>query len=349
MESTHFKKAGILSLLLVLICIGIWEFYLRSKGFDVYYDDGEALWADKRTMIYEPPDKATVFIGASRNKFDIDIDTWQKITGDHVIQLAIEGESPLPVLNDLADDKSFKGKLIIDVTEEFIFTAKETNMDDPRDAVSYYKNRTPAQRISFQLNHLLESQLVFLDKTYLSLHSILNKLDIPKRKGVIVEPFDYPMEASRITFDRQNIMMDEFLFDTASRNRVMAIWDFYLDTNKELPPIGNKLDSIIATIKFDCDKIQSRGGQIIFVRTPSNGTYLAREKKAFPRENYWDRLLAYSHIPGIHFEDYPEIASLQCPENSHLGRPGAISFTKNLINILQEKGWTFPHKQTTAL
>ncbi len=39
------------------------------------------------------------------------------ITSEKVIQLAIDGNSPLPVLNDLANDKIFKGKLVIDVTE----------------------------------------------------------------------------------------------------------------------------------------------------------------------------------------------------------------------------------------
>lgn len=44
-----------------------------------------------------PPDKSTVFIGSSRIKFDLDIDTWEGITGDHAIQLACVGSTPIPV------------------------------------------------------------------------------------------------------------------------------------------------------------------------------------------------------------------------------------------------------------
>ena len=346
MDSSNLKKAGILTLVLVLTSIGSWEFYLRHNGNRISYDDGEPLWNDKREMVYEPIDKATVFIGASRNKYDIDIDTWQKITGDHVIQLALEGDSPLPVLDELANDMRFKGKLIVDVTEGIFFSITENNIGEPKEFISDYKKTTPAQRFSFKINHALESVFVFLDKNYFSLNSFIEKLNVPKRKGVITEPFDYPMEAGRITFDRQNIMMEKFLADTTLRNHVIAIWDYYLNKNKEIPPTGRKLDSILTTIKYDCDKIKVRGGKILFVRTPSSGTYREREKKQYPREIYWDKLLAYTINPGIHFEDYPSIANLQCPENSHLGRPDAIIFTKNIIKIMQEeKGWSFPHKQ----
>lgn len=350
METPRLKKAGILTLVLVLASIGSWELYLRSHGNKISYDDGEPLWNDKRTMVYEPIDKATVFIGASRNKYDIDIDTWQKVTGDHVIQLALEGDSPLPVLDDLAKDKKFKGKLIVDVTEGIFFSTTDNNIGESKEFVSEYKKRTPAQRFSFQINHFLESKLVFLDKNYFSLNSILQKLKVSKRKGVIAEPFEYPLEAGRITFDRQNIMMNEFLIDTVLRNHVIAIWDYYLNKNKEIPPLGKKLDSIFTTIKYDCDQIKGRGGKILFVRTPSSGMYLTREKKQYPREIYWNKLLTYTNTPGIHFEDYPAIANLQCPENSHLARPDAIVFTKNLIEILRlEKGWNFPQNHITTL
>jgi len=74
MESKNLVKAGILALVLVVVFIGSWELYLRSKGIQIAYDDGKELWSDKRAMVYEPADKATVLIGSSRNKYDIDIE-----------------------------------------------------------------------------------------------------------------------------------------------------------------------------------------------------------------------------------------------------------------------------------
>ncbi|MBK6635955.1 MAG: hypothetical protein IPG38_18215 [Chitinophagaceae bacterium] len=99
-------------------------------------------------MVYEPADKSTVFIGSSRIKFDLDIPTWEQITGDHAIQLACVGSSPVPVLEDLANDKQFAGKLVIDVTEGLFFQ-KAPNVETPLKNLKYYKEWTPAQKGQF--------------------------------------------------------------------------------------------------------------------------------------------------------------------------------------------------------
>lgn len=349
MTPANFTKAGILSTVLVLCFFTSWELFLRSKHIAISYDDGDALWADKRAMVYEPSDKATVFIGSSRNKYDIDIPTWQAITGDHAVQLAIEGNSPLPVLNDLAADDRFKGKLIIDVTEILFFSTAPQNTGEPKSRIAYYKKRTPAQRFSFLVNRQLESKLVFLDKNYFSLNALLGMLPVPRRKGVFALPYDCPRDFDPVSFDRQNIMTDRFLSDTNLQNQVKGLWDFYRKTGKEPPADQRKADSIIATVKTDIDKIKSRGGQVIFVRTPSSGPFLMGEKMAYPREKYWDRLLAATGIPGIYFEDYPAIAHFICPEFSHLKQADAIVFTKNIIKILEtEKGWKFLNSPVKA-
>ena len=350
MEVTNLRKATILTFVFVLISISSWEFYLRAQGRKISYDDGKELWAHKRAMVYEPIDKATVFIGSSRNKYDIDIDTWQKSTNDHVIQLAVEGNSPLPVLDDLAGDKNFKGKLIVDVTERLFFSTLNNNIGEPTEHVAFYKERTPAQKFSFEINHILESQFVFLDKNYFSLNSILNRIPLLKRKGVFAEPFEYPLEAASIRFDRQNYMLPQFLTDTVLKNHVKAIWQFYENRNKELPASENRLDSFFISIKTAADKIKERGGQVLFVRTPSSGYYWELDVKNFPREKYWEKLISRVNCPGIHFKDYEEIANFECPEWSHLSRPQAVIFTTQLLEILQkEKEWKFSHKPSTAL
>ena len=346
MDSSNLKKAGILTLVLVLTSIGSWEFYLRSKGFNIAYDDGKELWSDKRAMVYEPINKATVFIGASRNKYALDIATWQSLTGDHPIQLAIEGTSPLPVFDDLANDKNFKGKVVFDVTEGTFFS-NSSNIAEPKEDIDWFKKRTPAQRFSFILNHALESKLVFLDKYNFSLNALMNKLPVIKRKGLIDDPI-FPTEFGRTTFERQEIMMDKFLTDTLLQNRVKAIWTFFGNVYKDVPLTGTRLDSMLMTMKNDADKIKERGGDVLFVRTPASGLLLEKGKIMFPREKYWERILSITGCPGIHFEDYPAIDHFICPEWSHLGRPDAIIFTKNIIKIMQaEKGWTFPHKQNS--
>lgn len=341
MNTSPLLKAALLMVVLVLLSVVTWEFYVRSKGFDTSFDDDPSLWSDKRKMVYEPIDKATVMIGSSRIKFDLDIPVWENITGNHVVQLACVGSSPIPVLQNLADDKDFKGRLIVDVTEILFFSTSPNNTFRPDKNIKYFKDRTPAQKAGFVIDHFLESQLVFLDKDRLSLNAALDRLYIPNRKDVFEKPI-FPPDFGRVKFNRQEYMTERFLADTIQQNQVKAIWDFFRRISKEPPASGGKLDSIFATVKSCVDKIKARGGDVLFVRTPSSGPFLAGEKMGFPREKYWDRVLAITGCQGIHFADYPAIDHFACPEFSHLSQPDALVFTKNFIQILQnEKGWKF--------
>lgn len=342
MTSTSLSRSALLMAVIVVISVTCWEIYLRNKGVTKSFDEGGPLWSDKRAMVYEPLDRATVFIGSSRIKFDLDIPTWEAITGDHAIQLAVVGSSPLPALDDLANDKNFKGKLVVDVTEGLFFSASPGSSENPKKYIHYYKDRTPTQRASFEINRLLESQLAFLDKDNFSLTAELDKLELRSRPGVFMMPI-FPMEFGRINFDRQETMTPKFLADTNLQNKVKEIWQFFGRMNTEPPASGARLDSFFVSIKTACDKIKARGGEVLFVRTPSSGLFLQMEQKGFPREKYWDKLLAFTDCPGIHYADYPAIAHFTCPEWSHLSPQDAIVFTKNFIEILnKEKGWKFP-------
>ncbi len=348
MKYSPFLKAGILALILVSVTIISWEMYLRHQGRDISYDDGESLWSDKRKQVYEPINKATVVIGSSRIKFDLDIPTWQNITGDQVIQLSNVGSSPRPVLDDLANDKNFKGKLLIDVTEGLFFGNSPYINLTPDKNIAYYKKETPAQKCSFVLNHALESQFVFLDKETLSLNALIGNTRIPTRERVYQFP-DFPSDFGHVSFERQSYMTDKFLRDTTLQNRVKNIWAFIGKASAGPPITVGATDLIIASVKQATDKIKARGGQVMFVRTPSSGPFLSIENMGFPRQQFWNKLLASTNCPGIHFSDYPSMAHFQCPEFSHLGRPDAVKYTHALIQVLTEKGWKFSNAANNKL
>lgn len=342
-----FLKAGILAAILISVTFILWEYHLRQQGRGFAYDDGGSLWSDKRKQVYGPADKATVFIGSSRIKYDLDIPTWETLTGEKAIQLANVGSNPIPMLTDLAEDKNFKGKLVIDVSEFLFFNQTPFAYKIPTDNLAYFKNETPSQKFSFVVNKALESKLTFLDKEEYSLNALLALSGVPNREKVYEFP-DFPAGFTPVTFDRQSYMTDELVKDPKQLKQVTDVWELFGKLGAEAPPTTQgAVDSIIATVKTSVDKIKARGGQVIFVRTPSSGPFLAMEKMAFPREKFWDKLIAATHCQAIHFEDYPPIANFQCPEFSHLSVPQAKSFTTSFINILQEKGWKFPSANNT--
>jgi hypothetical protein len=344
MQASQFIKAGLLAVVVCIVAAATWEIYLRHQGLKTSFDDNQALWAYTRAKVYEPKEKSTVFIGSSRIKFDLDIPTWQEITGDHAVQLACVGSSPAPILHDLANDSNFKGRLVVDVTEDIFLSTSTFDDEGPLKRVEYYHKITPTQRASFQVDRVLESMFVFLDQDNYSFNAMLPLLYLPQRPGVFPDVI-FPPDFDRTNLQRQSFMTPRFLADTVLQNRVKAIWQFFFKMSTDPPPTGKKLDSVIQLIKTDVDKIQKRGGEVLFIRTPSSGQVLAYEDKFWPKATYWDKLVAATGCKSIYYKDYPAIANFVCPESSHLSPDQAIVFTKNFINILKEKGWTF-NKQT---
>src|SRR6202000_572133 len=229
---THMPgKSALLALIIVIAFFVSWELYLRHKGAVADYDDGPELWAHSRDMVYEPSYKATVFIGSSRIKYDLDIATWEKLTGNHAIQLSMVASSPRHFLTDLANDPNFKGKLVVDVTE-VLFFSEHGNMY-PDEFISYYKKRTPAKKVSFTLSEPLESGFVFLNEGHYALNALLGELHLSDRPGIY--PFlDFPPGFDPVMFNRQNKMTPEFVADTNQHNQVKAIWG--LLKNDPTPP-----------------------------------------------------------------------------------------------------------------
>jgi len=343
MQTSHFHQSSLLTAVLVLGFVAGLELYWRNRGFKPTYQDDKVLWATKRKELDRLTDQATVFVGGSRIKFDLDIPTWERLTGEKAIQLALVGTPGRLVLGHLANNTNFKGKLILDVAEGQLFSWSDSMRRDKsaRESIAYYQKETPAQKASASINYLLESRLVFLEETKFGLTALLNDWMVPNRPDVIVRrPF--PKELSITSFDRQTSMTPMFLADTRLQKRQIAIW---MGTPK--PPVikGDTLLAFLKETSAAIDKIRSRGGNVVFVRPPSSGGVLESEKLRYPRQLYWDSLLEYTRTPGIHYADYPETAHLACPEWSHLAPKDAVTYTRHLIDVLQsEQGWTFPKK-----
>lgn len=338
METRKMIWAAMLALVLVLLYLLSWEYFWRSKGFIPTYNDDKALWAKERKDVYQPANDATVFIGSSRVKFDLDIPTWEQRTGEEAVQLALVGTSPILVLHDLATDEDFKGKLVIDVTEVLFFSNNPAFHQSAKESTAYYAKQSPSEKVSSAISLALESRLVFLEEKKFSMNTLLTDLEIPNRPGVFSFP-PFPKGFDMTTADRQTYMAEKFLADSSDLKWQTDIWEMLIMGDPTPPLSGDPLADVIKEIKISIDKIRDRGGHVIFIRTPSSGPLAEWEKKNFPRDKYWDHMLEVTDTDGIHFEDYPETKDLICPEWSHLSLQDAIYYTIQLINQLQEKGW----------
>src|SRR5688500_7562414 len=110
------------ALVLFLLLMTAWEAYWRDYGAVPGYRNSNGAWAEQRRRIDQGEGGKTVLVGSSRILFDVQLPVWERLSGERPIQLALEGTSPVPVLEDLAKDPNFTGRLVIGVAPDLFFS-----------------------------------------------------------------------------------------------------------------------------------------------------------------------------------------------------------------------------------
>jgi hypothetical protein len=324
------------ALALFLVLMAGWEFYWRAYDAVPGYHNGNDAWALQRRRIDEGEGNKTVLVGSSRVLFDSQLPVWQQVAGDRPIQLALEGTSGVVMLEDLAADPKFTGRLMVGVAPDLFFTGFAYRGS----AIPYYHKEGPSQRVGTWLaRHLVEPYFAFYDSDF-ALPTVVRRQDWPLRPGM--------HKSSRVRkllvqdADRNSHMWSKVVDDPAYRELCRSIWaeDFHappppdMDTPAKLQALVDKqierAVKAVATLK-------ARGVPVVFVRMPSAGEYYAFEQRVFPRAKTWDLLLKRTGAVGIHFEDYPQMQGYYLPEWSHMSEPEARRFTAVFAPLVEQK------------
>ena len=119
------RAALFVALGLFLAALAAWEWRARGQGL-VAGDlgDSPAAWAEQRRRVTDDPHQVLV-IGDSRILLGTDLGRHAELTGARPLQLALVGASGLPVLEDLARHRAFRGLVIVGVSELHYFGAPE--------------------------------------------------------------------------------------------------------------------------------------------------------------------------------------------------------------------------------
>ncbi|MGN6789738.1 MAG: hypothetical protein ACTHJP_09435 [Rhodanobacteraceae bacterium] len=332
----HWGAILFAALVLTLLMLGAWEWHWRAFGVEPSIANSDALWATQRRRIdHGEGDGTTVLIGSSRMLFDLQLSVWQKLSGQRPIQLAMEGTSPMFALEDLAADPHFRnGRLLVGVAPDLFFSgfAARDNL------LAYMRKQSPSQRAGQWLSmHFIEPYLAFDDPDY-ALPTVLARQDWwPTRPGM--HPHKDVRKLMVVTAsDRASHIWDKLEKDPAYAALARSIWAQHFSLGPgmpTLPELHKTADEQIERAAKAVAKLHKRGVEVIFVRTPSTGAYLAFEEKVFPRAKTWDVLLAKTGAPGVHFQDHPELQGFWLPEWSHLATRDAVSFTEALYRIIE--------------
>jgi len=337
---THLnhRKALWIAIVLSLISVSAWELYWRSRGRIPDLSDDKFLWAQTRAKVENLDTNGVVIIGSSRTLFNLQVHEWQKITGIKPVQLSSAGGNPIPVLEDIVKKTDYRGTLIVGVTPG-IFFGKTNNESRSwsrnQKRVDYYHKRTYADMLNHCVSIPLQNNLAFLTASEnewaddIDLKALLKSIKWGVRIQKENDPPFYSFQY--LDKDRNTRMSDRCAHDTAFANSIKRVWKFNNQKAKK-----SKKDEAVSFVEDLVKQFNGRGGNLVFLQSPSTGFYKELEAKNQPRTEFWDVLLQTTGAKGYHYEDYESLKNFDCPEWSHLSGEDADKFTRAFVNILIE-------------
>ena len=324
------------ALVLLALLLAAWEGYWRAYGVVPGIRNTFALWAIERRRIDAGEGDATVLLGSSRTYFDLQLPVWQKLAGRAPIQLSYEGTSPMNALEDLAADPKFTGRLLIGVAPELFFSGDGFALG----VAKYAHKESPAQRVGEWLSmRLIEPYFAFFDSDY-ALRTVLARQPWPQRAGR--HWFTDVRKLAIYEAGRNAHLWSKVETDPAYRALARSIWSEGFVTYPGDPTPEEMLKAEkeqIERAKKAVTQLRARGVQVLFIRLPSEGPYLAYEERFYPRARSWTSLLAATGAPGLYFSDYPELCGYYLPEWSHMTQSEAQRFTVAFYQVLQREFW----------
>jgi hypothetical protein len=317
------RTVAVWALAITVLAVGAWEVRMRALGLRAEdSDDTPAHWAAERRALADGPADGIAILGDSRALFDTDLAVWEEMTGRRPVQLALAGTSGRPFLADLAADERFRGLAVVGFTEfTYVFDEAALNVR----VLDYTRTQSPAQRFGHQVYLRLSPWLAFLDVEY-RLPVLVRRLELPNRDH-LPGPFLFPWKLSESFAHRQTSLWPRIETDAWLRDKAKRSWAAF-----PRPPITDeRVTAVAAETRTYVDRIRARGGEVLLLKPPSDGDFLAWELELAPRARVWDRLVREAGVVGLHWEDHPDMRGLDIPEWSHLTRASATRYTRAYV------------------
>jgi hypothetical protein len=321
-----WKAVWIAVIATFFIFILSWEVAWRIAGFSPNIPDDWRLWSEIRRAANKG-DNTVALVGSSRILLGLDPALLEEMVSAKVLMLAIDGSNPLPILEHLAGDRHFSGRVICSLAPYWLAGRGSSSEDRTLEWLHKYSVQTLSSKIEAILSRLVQSHLVFRSSS-LTPQNIWSKWH---RDEAILPPYA-PMRPDRFR------PADYTLTDLASLRAAREQRTLEMHEQAEfLQPEAFR--GRIARIRQAVDMIEARGGKVAFIRFPSCGRVGEIEETTIPRRKYWDVFANRISTYALHFEDYPQLSTFQCTDGSHLNYDDADRFTRELAVLLQSKGF----------
>ncbi len=314
-----WPKAMALGLALTVGVLGLIEWQFRSAGFGPSVHDGADLWWANYRRIAASDEPPVVIVGSSRAQLGIDPATLSRSMDDRpVIQLAVNGSSPLLILEHLAGDPAFRGTLLVEI-QPIVFDTRPAGNAAPA-AILAQRETAAWRHYETVLRTSVQSRLVFR-----------NPLWDPKLYPRLLFPGTWHgLFYLQIAADRSIKADYRTDRDLAQEER----WARIVETMRPMHdgPVAEVTDRITHAAR----QIQARGGQVMLINFPGSGATLSAEERHFPRTRYWDHLVRESGLLNLHLHDVPALQPVYRPcDGSHLDGKQTRRFTEVLATTVK--------------
>jgi hypothetical protein len=330
-------RSGWLAAIVALTLVGAFEAWARiDQGLQSGdYRNSSGAWAEQRRRIDNGEGDAWVFTGSSRVKFDVQLPVWERLDGKPAIMLAVEGTTPLPAVEGLAEDEDFTGTVVIGVAPGLFFSGFEYFGS----AIERYATETPSQWLGHKISVLFEPHLAFYTADF-SLSSILGRQPLPLRDGMELQR-DVRKLANQDR-RRNTRMWDRLEYDPEYRQLAKDIWaEGWVPLAERPEEVRERLlearQKQIERAVAAVGKLRERGVEAIFAVMPYEGHYAVSEPDIAPRELTWDILLEKTGALGLHFQDHEEMQGYYLAEWSHMTASEADRFTEAFYRLVQRE------------
>ena len=327
-----------------VLCAGWIELGLRLRGFQPAVQDSPQAWAEQRERAPALGPDALALVGASRIQLALDLDVLRARTGLEPVQLAVDGGSFVPLLADLAADPTFRGRVLVDYTDQAIAEGDGEHrvrewLAEARD----WQDASPSARIDAWLSTLVMRSLAsFADGTDPG-SALLRRVLARQPAGQYLVTF---ADRSRAA-DYSQVVMPEFAFARALRHiQRMDLASQPLSRQELQERIGAAIRAVeatspgpgaqarIAAVAGDVARIRARGGDVAFVRFPTSGAVAAYDRRRYPDAGFWRYLLATAGAQGVDARELPQLSRFPTPDGSHIDGSQRARFTAGLVAAL---------------
>lgn len=322
-----YRRIAAAGLLLLALLVPAAEGWVRARGFEKHVEDSKAYWAFRRSLVYEKNGKKKlVILGSSRSVLGLVPEVFRKeFPGMEVIHLGIEGKNPYAVLKDMSEDPRFNGWILCD-TQGW----QGSNPDDGGHTDYYHTAyRTFWGRLG-ALDKLVNTLIKAALQNRWVLFSPELRLPLSLRPHLKPKPFRVEKDRYQAFYFRKKMTAEElkkFRKERMEESTLQNISPFKEEDAERF--------SLEELRRFQ-ELMTQKGGRIFLVRMPTSEDRFQLEELIYPK-NAWDRIYTWSGIRTIHFKDYPQLSSFECPDSSHLDAEDAPLFSERLARIMKNQ------------